>query len=221
MNKKLLAVAMLAIAATPAAAEQGDWLVRLRGVIVAPNEDSSAVLPSFPTASVSVDNAITPELDFTYFFTDYIGAELILATSKHDISGEGALAGLNELADTWVLPPTLTLQYHLMPGSRVRPYIGAGVNYTIFYSEDASPALVGAIGPTSVDLDDSFGFALQAGVDIDITERVFFNLDIKYVDMDTTATLFTPGVSPTPDVINTVDVDLNPIIAGIGFGMRF
>lgn len=221
MNKKLVAVAMLALAATPAAAEQGDWLVRLRGVIVAPNEDSSAVLPSFPTGSVSVDNAIVPELDFTYFFTDYIGAELILATSKHDISGEGALAGLNELADTWVLPPTLTLQYHLMPGSRVRPYIGAGVNYTIFYSEDASPALVGAIGPTSVDLEDSVGFAVQAGVDIDINERFFFNADIKYVDMDTTATLFTPGVSPTPDVINTVKVDLNPIIAGVGFGMRF
>jgi outer membrane protein len=215
MNKKLLAVALVLLAATPAAAEQGDWLVRLRGVIVAPNDDSSAVMPTFPTGSVSVDEAIVPELDFTYFLTNNIGAELILATSKHDISGEGALAGLGEIADTWVLPPTLTLQYHFLPNERVRPYIGAGVNYTIFYSEDARTALVDAIGPTTVDLDDSVGFAVQAGVDIDITERFFFNADIKYVDMDTTATLNTGGL------INTVDVDINPIIAGVGFGMRF
>lgn len=215
MNKKLLAVALVLLAATPAAAEQGDWLVRLRGVIVAPNDDSSAVMPTFPTGSVSVDEAIVPELDFTYFLTNNIGAELILATSKHDISGEGALVGLGEIADTWVLPPTLTLQYHFLPNERVRPYIGAGVNYTIFYSEDARTALVDAIGPTTVDLDDSVGFAVQAGVDIDINERFFFNADIKYVDMDTTATLNTGGL------INTVDVDINPIIAGVGFGMRF
>lgn len=214
--KKLAGVfAMLMLAATPAAAEQGDWLVRLRGILVAPNDDSSAVMPTFPTGSVSVDNAIVPELDFTYFFTDYIGAELILATSKHHVAGEGSLSGLGDIADAWVLPPTLTLQYHLMPGERVRPYIGAGVNYTIFYAEDASSSLVGAIGPTKIDMDDSFGFAVQAGVDIDINERFFFNADIKYIDMDTTATLNTGGL------INTVDVDINPIVAGVGFGMRF
>lgn len=210
------AAALLALSVTSADAEQGDVLVRLRGIIVAPTEESSAVSPSFPTGSVSVDNSIVPEVDLTYFLTNNIGVELIAATSWHDISGEGALAGLGEIADTMVLPPTLTLQYHFMPDAKIRPYVGAGVNYTVFYSEDAKASLVNAIGPTSVGLEDSVGWAVQAGVDIDINERFFLNADVKYIDIDTTAWLRTPGVG-----VNTVDVDLDPIVAGVGIGMRF
>ena len=203
-------------AATSAAqAAQGDVLVRLRGIIVAPTEESSAVLPAFPTGEVSVDNAIVPELDFTYFFTDNIGAELIHATTPHDISGEGALAGLGEIADTMVLPPTLTLQYHFNPNGKVRPYAGVGINYTIFYSEDAKDSLVNAIGATTVDIDDTVGVAYQRGVDFDINDRWFLNAAVTYSQIDTTATLNTGGS------INTVDVDLDPIVAGIGIGMRF
>lgn len=202
--------------ATPAYAEQGDWLVRLRGIYVAPQDDSGPVLPAVPTGSVTVEDAIVPELDFTYFFTNNIAAELILATSPHDISGAGALSGLNEIADTMALPPTLTLQYHFMPNAKIRPYVGAGVNWTIFYSEDSEASLDTALGgATDVSLDDSFGWAVQAGIDFDITERVFLNIDVKYIDIDTTATLDTAGS------INTVDVQIDPIVAGIGFGMRF
>lgn len=210
-----------------AAKSDGDWLVRLRGIAVAPDE--SLTLDQVAGADAKVDTAYVPELDISYFFTPNLALELILATTPHDVAGRGAIDGA-DLGDVWLLPPTLTAQYHVTqlgdwtgnPSlGKVKQYFGAGVNYTIFYSEDASPALVGAIGPTTVDLDDSVGFAVQAGVDIDINERFFFNADIKYVDMDTTATLFTPGVGLTPDVINTVDVDLNPIIAGVGFGMRF
>lgn len=215
MKSKLLLTAALTSFAAPAMAEQGDVLVRLRGIVVAPNENSSAVLPTFADATVSVDDAIVPELDFTYFLTDNIGAELILATSPHDISGEGSLAALGEIADVMVLPPTLTLQYHFMPNSTIRPYIGAGINWTIFYEDDATQSLVNAVGPTSVTLDDSFGYALQAGFDVDISERVFLNFDVKYIDIDTTATLNSNGL------INKVDVDLDPIVAGIGIGMRF
>lgn len=215
MKKSLLLATLLSTICAPAFAEQGDWLVRLRGIVVAPTEESSAVLPSFPGATVSVDEAIVPELDFTYFLTDNIGAELILATSPHDISGEGSLAGLGEIADTMALPPTLLLQYHFAPEARIRPYVGAGVNWTIFYSEDAKPALVNAVGPTGVSLDDSIGWAVQAGVDFDLNERFFLNVDVKYIDIDTTATL-TSGA-----LVNTVDVDLNPIVAGVGVGIRF
>lgn len=215
MRSLLISAAALASFVSTAEAAEGDWLVRLRGIVVAPTENSSAVLPTFPTGSVSVDDAIVPELDFTYFVTDHIGAELILATSPHDISGEGSLSGLGEIADTMALPPTLTLQYHFLPSAKVRPYVGVGINYTIFYSEDAETALTDAIGATTVSLDDSFGVAFQAGVDFDINDRFFLNADIKYIDIDTTATLNTGGL------INTVDVDLDPIVAGIGVGMRF
>jgi outer membrane protein len=215
MLRLTLSVAAIAAFATQAAAEQGDWLVRVRGILVAPNEEASDVLPGFPGGSVGVENAVVPELDFTYFFTNHIGAELILATSPHDIQGEGALAPLGEIGDVMALPPTLTLQYHFNPSGSVRPYVGVGVNYTIFYSEDASPSLVGAIGPTAISVDDSVGVAFQAGADIALSDRWSLNVDVKYIDIDTTATLNTGGV------INTVDIDLDPIVAGIGVGYRF
>jgi outer membrane protein len=147
--------------------------------------------------------------------TDNIGAELILATSPHDLVGEGTLAGLGEIGDVMALPPTLTLQYHFNPNGRLRPYAGVGVNYTIFYSEDASDSLINAVGPTAIDVDDSVGVAFQVGADFQLNERWFLNADVKYIQIDTTATLNSGGV------INTVDVDLDPIVAGVGVGMRF
>ena len=215
LRSLVLGAALCFSTATSAFAEQGDWLVRLRGIVVAPTEQSTDVLPGFVGGQVTVDNAIVPELDFTYFVTNNIGAELILATSPHDISGAGVLAGLGEIADVMALPPTLTLQYHFMPDARLRPYVGVGVNYTIFYSEDASTSLVTALGATTVDLDDSVGVAFQAGVDFDLNDRWFLNADIKYIQIDTTATLNSGGT------INSVDVDLDPIVAGIGVGFRF
>lgn len=214
----LFAAGVLAIAAAaPAQAqvEAGDVLVRARAILVSPTEKSGPVTPGFPGGSVGVSESVMPEIDFTYMLTDHIGAELILATTKHDIAGRGTLAGIGELADTWALPPTLTLQYHFAPSGSIRPYLGAGINYTTFYAANASRALESAIGKTEVQLDDSFGYALQAGVDIDIGPRMFLNLDVKYLDIDTTARL------RTGTALNRVDVSLDPIVPSIGVGMRF
>jgi len=208
-------VASLLAVAGPAHAEKGDWLVRARAILVAPNERSGPVTPSFPGASSSVDNSYAPELDFTYMASRHVGAELILATTKHHVAGKGALAGVGRLAGTWVLPPTLTLQYHFAPDSHVRPYLGAGINYTIFYNEKPSAALEKAIGSTKVTLKDSFGYALQAGVDIDLTKRVFANFDVKYIDIDTTARL------TTGSLVNREAVHLDPLVFGVGVGLRF
>lgn len=210
-----LALCLGALTATPALAKQGDVLVRARAIVVSPTERSGPVLPAFPGSKVGVSDAVTPELDFTYMVTDHIGTELILATTKHDAEGRGSLSGVDKLASTWVLPPTLTVQYHFVPEGKVRPYVGAGVNYTWFYNEKASSALVSAIGPTRVKLDDSFGYALQAGVDIDITKKIFLNFDVKYIDMDTKARLNTGGA------INTAKIHIDPLVFGIGAGFRF
>ena len=217
MNRILYAglAPLLFTLAVPAHAEAGDVLVRVRGIVVAPTEDSGEVLPAFPGSEVKVDNAVMPEVDFTYMFSDSIGAELILATTKHHVAGAGTLDGLGRVGSTWVLPPTLTLQYHFAPAAKVRPYVGAGVNYTIFYSEDAHDYLESAIGPTDINMKDSFGYAVQAGLDFDLTESVFANTDVKYIDMDTTARLNTGGA------VNRVKVSLDPIVFGVGLGMRF
>lgn len=215
-----LAAATIVAAAlpiAPVAAKAGDKLVRVRGILVAPTESSSGITPTFPTERVSVDNAVTPEVDFTYFVTDAVALELIAATSKHAASGtSGTTGSIGKLASTWVLPPTLTAQYHLMPGGKVRPYVGAGLNYTLFYNEKASGGLEAAVGSTRVRMSDSFGYALQAGVDIDLNDRMFLNADVKYIDIDTTATLRTTAIGT-----QRVRVSIDPIVAGVGVGWRF
>jgi len=218
MYRKIM-IALLAAAGTaaPACAAQGDVLVRLRGIVVAPNESSSGITPTFPMEKVKVSNSLMPEIDFTYMLTSRVGAELILATTKHDASGKTGTTGtIGKLASTWVLPPTLTLQYHFAPDGAVRPYVGAGVNYTIFYSEKASKGLVTAVGKTDVRMKSSFGYALQAGVDIPLSDRTFVNFDVKYIDMDTTTRLATTAIGT-----QRVKVHLDPLVVGIGFGMRF
>ncbi len=212
----LLPLIALAVAPSAAYAEAGDVLLRVRAVVVSPTESSGSILPAFPGEEVEVTDSFAPEVDITYMATDHIGFELIAATTKHDFSGtSGTTGGIGQLGSTWVLPPTLTAQYHFAPDRSVRPYIGAGINYTAFYSEDATTALENAVGPTSVSLSDSWGWALQAGVDIDLNDDIFLNFDIKYIDIDTTATLRT-GAAGT----QSVDIDLDPLVFGIGIGFR-
>lgn len=206
-----------AATATPAQAKQGDVLVRLRAIMVAPNEKSGSVLPAFPGEKVKVDNSIMPEVDVTYMATDHIGFELIAATTKHSASGRtGTTGGIGKLASTWVLPPTLTVQYHPVVDGPIRPYVGAGVNYTLFYSENASNALEAAVGATKVHMSDSFGWAGQAGVDIDLNAKLFLNLDVKYIDIDTKTRLTTTAAG-----VQRVKLGLDPLVFGVGVGMRF
>lgn len=212
-----LIVAAAAVVAQPAQAETGDILVRLRGILVAPNEDSGSVLPGFPGERVGVDNSFMPEVDVTYMASDHVGFELIAATTKHSASGlSGTTGTIGKLASTWVLPPTLTVQYHPVANGPIRPYVGAGLNYTLFYSEKASAGLEATVGETDVDMDDSFGFAAQAGVDIDLSARVFLNFDVKYIDIDTKASLRTTAAGT-----QTVDLSLDPLVFGVGLGMKF
>ncbi len=215
-SKAVLGLVMMA-AAVPANAAQGDILIRLRTILVAPTEKSGPILPAFPGETVGVGNSFMPEIDITYMATNNIGFELIAATTKHTLSGRSGTTGsIGKLGSTWVLPPTLTAQYHFMPEGKVRPYVGAGVNYSIFWNEKASDGLDAAVGNTDVTLSSSFGWALQAGTDIALTDRMFLNLDVKYIDMRTTARLATTAIS-----VQEVRVDINPIVAGIGLGFRF
>ena len=194
----------------------GDVLLRARAILVAPNERSGSILPAFPGEPVKVNDSVMPEVDATYMATDHIGIELIASTTKHSVGGvRGTTGSIGKLASTWVLPPTLTAQYHFMPTQHVRPYVGAGVNYTIVWNEAASDGLQRAVGPTRVHLNDSVGWAAQAGVDVDITRRVFLNLDIKYIDIDTTARLYNATLGR-----QRVNVSLDPLVFGIGLGVR-
>lgn len=196
--------------------QAGDVLLRVRAIMVAPNERSGSVLPAFPGEKVRVSNSFMPEIDATYMATDHLGFELIASTTKHHADGRtGTTGSIGRLASTWVLPPTLTAQYHFMPRAKVRPYVGAGINYTVFWNEKASDGLQAAVGRTPVHMNDSVGWAAQAGVDVDVTRKVFLNLDVKYIDIDTTAHLHTAAIGT-----QSVKLSLDPLVVGVGLGIR-
>lgn len=216
-----LTAAGLILAAAPAAAwEAGDWLVRARLINVSPDDSSGPIsIAGAPVAGsgVSVDSAVTLDIDFTYMFTPNWGAELLLdLSSRHDISATGTLGGLGKIANARVLPPALLLQYHFNPNGKVQPYAGAGINYTYFFDENASASLAGALGGSArVSLDSSFGLAAQAGADIDLNNGWYLNLDVKYIDINTTANI------TSPVGLTRVGVDINPWVYGIGVTKRF
>lgn len=213
-----LCAAALALGASSAQAyEAGDLVVRARAINVNPDESSSLISAAgAPVAgsSVGVDDDSTLELDFTYMLTKQWGLELILATTKHEASARGSLAALGKIAEAGVLPPTLTLQYHFAPDADVRPYAGIGVNYTLFYDEEVKGGL-DAPG-ADVDMDNSFGLAAQAGVDVAINKDWFINFDVKYIKIDTTAK-FKNTVVGTAEA----DIDIDPWVIGVGLGTTF
>lgn len=213
----LCAVVAVSATATPAFAKQGDILVRARAIMVAPNEESGGITPTLPNEKVKVNDTITPEVDFTYMLTDNVGAELIAATSRHTVSGtSGTTGSIGALAKTNALPPTLTLQYHFAPDAKLRPYVGVGVNYTTFFNNDATSKFTAAAGKTTVSMKDSVGLAGQIGFDLPINDNVFINVDAKYIDIDTTATLRTANLGT-----QTVKVDLDPFVFGVGIGFKY
>jgi outer membrane protein len=198
------------------AVEKGDWLVRVRAIDISPTDESGGISPDLLTSGLDPQSVVVPELDITYMATDTIGLELILATSPHKFEATGAVAALGDVAEAWLLPPTLLAQYHFPTGTKFRPYVGAGLNYTIAYHEKAESSLETALGgQTTVKAGNSFGWALQAGMDYDINDNWFLNLDVKYIDLGVDITLNTGGV------VRTVDVEINPIVFGIGVGYRF
>lgn len=205
---KMAGVAALVIASATSisiAKEKGDLLMRARAIYVVPNEAATTSIGG----TVGISNDIVPELDFTYFLTDNVGVELILATTKHQVTALNTALGAEAgLGSVMLLPPTLTFQYHFNPKGDFSPYMGAGVNYTFFYSENAPG---GAI--TDINYNDGFGLVLQAGFDYKIDEKWSFNADIKRVWLNTDVSINGGGV--------TADVDINPWIFGVGFGYSF
>ena len=114
----------------------GDINIRLRGIGVVPTErgDIKTAGGTDTGLNVRLGNAYVPEVDVSYFLTPNIALELIAATTKHDVDASGSTGNV-DLGSVWLLLPTLTVQYHFAPTSRFSPYVGAGLNYTIFYNE--------------------------------------------------------------------------------------
>jgi len=182
--------------------------IRVRGLGVLPDVDSETI--SVAGGEADVDNSVGVEIDFVYFFQKNLAAELVLGVAQHNVEAKGTALGNVDLGDVWLIPPTLTVQYHFMPEAKIRPYVGAGVNYTIFFEENSGTVA------SDTGYDNAFGYALQAGVDIGITENFAFNIDLKKLYLDTEADVTIPGVGTAK-----VDVDIDPWLMGVGIAYRF
>ena len=187
------------------------WQVRLRAVGVAPDESAKIGIID---GDVAISNALIPELDFTYFFTEHFAAELILGTAKHDVQAINTLAGDVNLGSVWLLPPTLTAQYHFYTSDQkvFKPYIGAGVNYTLFYNVKSGDV-------AGVDYDNALGYAAQVGFDLMLDDTFFINVDAKRLFLSTDVTVDASNLAPGLSI--PAEVDINPWLLGIGVGMKF
>ena len=185
--------------------ETGDWVVRAGAWGVFPKSNNLSEVNGLPGIGLDVDDAYSLGFNITYMINPNIGVELLGAFPfKHDIKA----TGLGKVAETKQLPPTVTVQYHFLPNSNVRPYAGVGLNYTTFFSEKTKGALSG----TDLDLDDSWGFAGQLGIDVDVAPNWFVNADVRYIDIDTKAKLNGAG-------LGTVKIDA--VVFGINIGTHF
>jgi outer membrane protein len=192
-----LAIAAASLISTQAFAQakEGPWMVRARAVsLSSANTDSTGL-------GLTVSDIILPEVDFSYFITPNIAAELILTVpQQHDVKASGAKIGT-----ITQLPPTLLLQYHFTNLNGYKPYVGAGINYTKFTTSDIAS---GAVTPDS----SSWGGALQVGVDVPLSGNMYFNFDVKKV-------LIKTNINAGGNSVGTLKVD--PLLVGVGLGWRF
>lgn len=201
------AALILAVSPALARAEEGPLQVRLRGVYIDTANKSDAIgALGVPADAIHVSNKTIPEVDFSYFLTPHVAAELILTyPQKHDVDVAGTKIGSFKH-----LPPVLGLQYHFAPSGVVRPYVGVGVNLTLLMDVDLAVPGVGALDLESA----SVGVAGQAGLDVKIAERWFLNADVKYVTIRSDVSLAASGAK-----VSAVQVD--PWLIGFGIGYRF
>lgn len=175
------------------------WQLRVRAIAVSPSPYFYDAISGF---EAEYSTAFAPEVDITFFMSRNMAFELMLATTKHEVELDNGA----DLGEVSLIPPTLSLQYHFFLDD-FKPYIGAGIAYTIFYGEDAG------------DLDDieyknDFGYSIQAGVDYNLNDKWFLNLDFKKMFLKT-------EITPNNDNSSTVEANLDPLFLGFGVGMKF
>ncbi|MDR6672602.1 OmpW family outer membrane protein [Xanthomonas sp. 1678] len=196
--------AALSLCALPALAQsQGDWTVGIGAHQVNPKSDNGKLAGG--TLPLSIGSDIKPTVTFEYFVRQDLGIELLAALPfKHDID----VKGVGKVGSTKQLPPVVSLQYHFNSAGKVSPFVGAGINYTTFFSEDTSGALAG----TKLKLEDSWGLAAHVGVDFALTDASALRVDLRWADIDSKVKV--DGAS-----MGTAQID--PLVYGLAYVMKF
>ena len=242
MKKTLLALAVAAaLVPSLAMAEAGDIVVRLRATHITADESSSlgattnatyagstadaAALYGSNSAELRVDSNTIPEIDFSYYITKNIAAELILALgTRHDVSVTPGSALAKNLGSVNLLPPTLTAQWHFNPDQTFDPYVGAGFSY-VRAMDNNLQAEAGL--PIRISRN-SWGPAIQAGFDYNLENKWLINFDVKKIWFDTKVeldgTAVAGGGSPLLNKAGWQKIDqldIDPWVISVGFGKKF
>ncbi|SMC34923.1 OmpW family protein [Novosphingobium sp. B1] len=204
-------------AATPALAEPGDILIKIRGDYVL-RSGSSAVTVDLGGIPVSANAKAAPggEASLTFFITEHFATEFTLGGAPYDMKDRNG----RTLVSAGLITPTAMLQYHVMPSSKVfRPYVGAGLSYANFYSEKPGEILTNrTVTPRisySADLKGALAPVVQIGADIAINEQLYINVDAKYLGASSRLTVEQGGNS------QTVSHKMRSLVLGAGVGFRF
>ena len=188
------------------ATEAGDWILRARALGVMPQEGAT-ITGGVTGNHISIDNSVVPEFDVSYFATKNIAFELIAAVTPHRVHANGTSAGNLDLGKVWLLPPTLTAQYHIDQFEKFKPYVGAGVNYTLFFDKTTGSSI------NNISYKSSVGPALQAGADYMLNDHWLVNFDVKKIWINSDVKINSGTVR--------ADVDINPWVVGFGIGYKF
>ena len=179
--------------------------VRVSGVLTDASDPITTAAGADTGLRAKVGDDVMPTIGLTYFLTDHIAVEAIAGTTKHTVKAAGPATDVT-VHESWVLPPVVSLQYHFAPQAKVSPYVGAGVNYMIFYGGKDKNGF-------DVDIDNGFGYALQAGVDVAVQGPWSANVDVKKVFFETDASINGGALKSK--------VKLDPWVVSTGFGYRF
>src|SRR5690554_6249655 len=226
MRTQLLASTILALSvAAPSvmAHEAGDILVRAGVVTVTTSESTSGIVVDGTTdlgGEATLNNNTQLGLNFAYMLTDKVAVELLAATPfEHDVAIKGTGAVDGSLGKVKHLPPTLSAVYYPLESSSVfQPYVGVGVNYTWFFDEETTAsAESNTPSLTNLKVKNSWGWAAQIGADYMLTENIMLNGQIRYIDIDTEATVDVAGGAAHA----VVDVDIKPVVYMVGLGYKF
>lgn len=222
MRSIILATSLLATAAAAPASfahEAGDIIVRAGAIQLGTHENSGKIKVAAlggkqAGTKATLNNDTQLGLNFAYMLTDHIGIELLAASPFELTAKQQGLSLDKKLGKFKALPPTLSAVYYPMnKASAFQPYVGLGVNRTLFFDERANKDG----GYSGMRLKDSWGWAAQVGADYMLTDNLMLNGQVRYIDLSTSASIDCLDGAASAKV----KVDVKPVVYMLGLGYRF
>lgn len=216
MRKFVFLATLLAIfGAVPSNAQQGEWRFATR---VTSLSFDAVTDPIFDTGTQMKSSSATPTLalEWQYMMSEALAICASLTTAPFDFKGVGGEHNGEVLGEIWFTPITLTLRYEFQFRGSIQPYIGGGINTTLYLLDEIEPVLED-YGVTKLNAKPGAGWVLEAGLNYDLNRTTFINLDLKLMDFSTDLDL----EDENGEILDRVTLDGSPVEIGLGIGWRW